>query len=178
MHFAKHVFGGAIALTSLLCPNQLGAQSSARKSALTIEQLIEIKHPSNPVWSPDGKRIVFTWDRADIRNLYVANVDGSGHPLQLTAFPDGGVAALFGVKTATLFILCTRAICGRSPRPEEHHSRPGASRIPAGTLSLLRTAGASRSRVATAVKEKEGRETTSSSGGSLTGRNRRWDTTM
>lgn len=50
-------------------------QSSPKSSKLTIEQLIDIKHPSNPVWSPDGKHVVFTWDRAGVANLYVANAD-------------------------------------------------------------------------------------------------------
>ena len=83
------------AVAALLCAGGVRAQSASRKPQLTIEQLIEIKHPSDPVWSPDAKRIVFTWDRADIRNLYVANVDGSGHPLQLTSFPEGGVSRAF-----------------------------------------------------------------------------------
>src|SRR5437773_5308186 len=64
-------------------------------SRLTIEQLIGIKHPSDPIWSPDGKRVAFIWDRADIKNLYVANADGSGQPVALTSFPEGGVADAF-----------------------------------------------------------------------------------
>src|SRR5260370_3614284 len=73
----------------------LQAQSSSRKSALTIEQLIEIKHPSDPIWSPDGKRVAFIWDRADIKNLYVASGDGNGQAVALTSFPEGGVADAF-----------------------------------------------------------------------------------
>src|SRR5690349_21706154 len=91
----KHVLGAAVVITVLGCASHLQAQSASRKSALTIEQLIEIKHPSDPVWSPDGKRVVFTWDRADIRNLSVANADGSGQPVALTSFPEGGVADAF-----------------------------------------------------------------------------------
>src|SRR5215467_2392925 len=71
------------------------SRKSAPKSGLTIEQLIDIKHPSDPVWSPDNKRVVFTWDRADIRNLYVTNADGSGAPVAVTSFPEGGVADAF-----------------------------------------------------------------------------------
>ncbi|HEY3045785.1 MAG TPA: prolyl oligopeptidase family serine peptidase [Vicinamibacterales bacterium] len=43
---------------------------------LTIEQLIDIKHPSNPVWSPDGKQITFSWDRAGVTTRYVSDLDG------------------------------------------------------------------------------------------------------
>ena len=71
------------------------AQSSTKSSKLTIEQLIEIKHPSNPVWSPDGKQVVFTWDRAGVGNLYVANADGHGQPQALTSFPEGQVEGAF-----------------------------------------------------------------------------------
>ena len=71
------------------------AQSSTKSSKLTIEQLIEIKHPSNPVWSPDGKHVVFTWDRAGVGNLYVANADGHGQPQALTSFPEGQVEGAF-----------------------------------------------------------------------------------
>ena len=62
---------------------------------LTIEQLIDIKHPSNPVWSPDGKKVAFLWDRVDVVNLYVANSDGSGQPVALTSYPDGKVGDVF-----------------------------------------------------------------------------------
>jgi Tol biopolymer transport system component len=82
-------------IAALACASQMHAQSSSRKSSLTIEQLIEIKHPSDPVWSPDGKRVAFFWAQEDIRNLFVANADGSGQPAQLTSFPEGGVAGAF-----------------------------------------------------------------------------------
>jgi dipeptidyl aminopeptidase/acylaminoacyl peptidase len=70
-------------------------QAPAKSAKLTIEQLIDIKHPSNPVWSPDGKHVVFTWDRAGIANLYVADADGRGQPLALTSFPEGQVEGAF-----------------------------------------------------------------------------------
>jgi dipeptidyl aminopeptidase/acylaminoacyl peptidase len=70
-------------------------QAPAKSAKLTIEQLIDIKHPSNPVWSPDGKHTVFTWDRAGVANLYVANADGHGQPQALTSFPEGQVQGAF-----------------------------------------------------------------------------------
>ena len=52
--------------------------------AFTIEHLIDIKHPSNPVWSRDSRRIAFTWERAGVANLFVVPADGSAKPVQLT----------------------------------------------------------------------------------------------
>ena len=57
-----------LSIASATCIWATSAQCQ-KASRVTIEQLIEIKHPSDPVWSPDNKRVVFTWDRADIRNL-------------------------------------------------------------------------------------------------------------
>jgi dipeptidyl aminopeptidase/acylaminoacyl peptidase len=55
-----------------------------RAASLTIDQLIDIRHPSNPVWSRDSRRIAFTWERAGVANLYVVPADGSAKPAQLT----------------------------------------------------------------------------------------------
>src|SRR5438874_12538012 len=54
---------------------------------LTIEQLIDIRHPSNPMWSPDGRSVVFVWDRAGVSNVYVVAADarGTAPPRQLAA---------------------------------------------------------------------------------------------
>jgi dipeptidyl aminopeptidase/acylaminoacyl peptidase len=80
------------------------AQEGARPSKLTIEQLVEIKHPSNPVWSPDGKHVVFTWDRAGVANFYVADADGHGKPVALTSFPEGRVEeAFWGRESQTVY---------------------------------------------------------------------------
>src|SRR5213593_234940 len=56
---------------------------------LTIEQLIDIKHPSNPVWSPDGKHITFSWDRAGVTTRYVSDLDGR-EPRLVTEAPPAG----------------------------------------------------------------------------------------
>jgi dipeptidyl aminopeptidase/acylaminoacyl peptidase len=52
------------------------APQAAVGSGLTIEQLMDIKHPSNPVWSPDGKHITFSWDRAGVTTRYISDIDG------------------------------------------------------------------------------------------------------
>ena len=47
--------------------------ASPAGGSLTIEQLIDIRHPSSPIWSPDGKSVVFVWDRAGVSNVYVVS---------------------------------------------------------------------------------------------------------
>ncbi len=53
--------------------------------AITIDDLIDIKHPSNPVWSPDSTLIAFTWERTGVANLYVVPADASRQPAALTS---------------------------------------------------------------------------------------------
>ena len=84
-----------VAAVALLCPTNVPAQTDATKSRLTIEQLIDIKHPSNPIWSPDGKHVAFIWDRAGVANLYVASADGKGKPVALTSFREGQIDDFF-----------------------------------------------------------------------------------
>lgn len=55
------------------------------RGSLTIERIAAIKHPSQPVWSPDGKRIAFLWDSAGVQNLFV--VTPGDESTALTDFP-------------------------------------------------------------------------------------------
>ena len=71
------------------------AQNNEKSSRLTIEHLVDIKHPSNPIWSPDGKHVLYLWDRAGVANLFVANADGHSLPQALTSFPEGQVQGAF-----------------------------------------------------------------------------------
>jgi dipeptidyl aminopeptidase/acylaminoacyl peptidase len=60
---------------------------------LTIEKLIDIKHPSSPVWSYDSKRVAFLWDRAGVTDLYIVPADGSSKPVAVTS--GGGASTGF-----------------------------------------------------------------------------------
>src|SRR3972149_7540586 len=55
---------------------------------LDIEALLSIRHPSGAVWSPDGSRVAFLWDRAGVQNLYVVD-RVSGWPEPLTGYASG-----------------------------------------------------------------------------------------
>ena len=110
---------------------QTPAKPSPATHKLSIEDLIEIKHPSDPVWSPDGKYIAFIWDRADIRNLYVVGADGQSKPLQLTAFPDAEVHDFFWNEDSDSIYfphdgdLWVVPISGGTPKPAFSKSDPG-----------------------------------------------------
>ena len=123
MCMRKHVQRATLAITALACASHLQAQSPSRKSQLTIEQLIEIKHPSDPVWSPDGKRIAFIWDRANVANLYVVSADGHGQPAALTSFAEGQVDQIFWSRDSQSVYfphggdLWQASISGGAPKP-------------------------------------------------------------
>jgi Tol biopolymer transport system component len=63
------------------------ARSSPR-SRLTIDQLIQIKHPSGPHWTPDGSHIWFTYDDGGVNNVWAVAADGSRPPVALTNYPE------------------------------------------------------------------------------------------
>jgi dipeptidyl aminopeptidase/acylaminoacyl peptidase len=94
MSGTKHALALLLVIANVLCIGTASAQKN-RNAQLTIEQLIEIRHPSNPVWSPDGQRLGFIWDRAGVSNLYAVKADGTGQPTALTSFPDGNISSAF-----------------------------------------------------------------------------------
>src|SRR5437773_10064819 len=44
------------------------------RGGLTIEQLIDIQHPSNAMWAPDGRHVVFVSDRAGVSKVHVVEL--------------------------------------------------------------------------------------------------------
>jgi dipeptidyl aminopeptidase/acylaminoacyl peptidase len=114
---------GAMLTVALTLVASTTAQNTATPSKLTIEQLIDIKHPSDPRWSPDGKSIVFTWDRAGVSNLFVANAGGHGNPVAVTSFSEGQVEdAFWSGDSQTIFFphngdLWQVAMSGGTPKP-------------------------------------------------------------
>src|SRR6185312_11175219 len=53
--------------------------------SITIDRISEIKYPTEPVWSPDGKTIAFLWDAAGKQDLFM--VRPGEKPVALTDFP-------------------------------------------------------------------------------------------
>ena len=85
---------GALVFIVEAAPQPSAARAGGR---LTIEQLIDIRHPSNAVWSPDGRHVAFLSERAGIANIFVADVTGSSSAATrpLTKYADGQGGAFF-----------------------------------------------------------------------------------
>src|SRR5438093_1440886 len=64
------------------------------RGRLTIDTLIDVKHPPREAWSPDGEQVAFAWDRAGVQTVYVAG-SRQGGPRALTSDASGLVAGLF-----------------------------------------------------------------------------------
>jgi dipeptidyl aminopeptidase/acylaminoacyl peptidase len=78
----KLAVAGALAY-AVITAAPVATQSSSPATGLTIDQLIDIRHPSNPMWTPDGKSVVFVWDRAGISSVFIAPADGKTAPREL-----------------------------------------------------------------------------------------------
>ncbi len=55
------------------------------KGSITIERIADIKYPTNPAWSPDGRKVAFLWDAAGKQDLFV--VTPGSLAVALTDFP-------------------------------------------------------------------------------------------
>jgi dipeptidyl aminopeptidase/acylaminoacyl peptidase len=118
-------------------------------SALTIEQLIDIKHPSAPAWSPDGKHVSFTWDRAGVSERYVSDLDGRpphAQPEQPGRGNADGVASPDGTRIALVRAVGASAganagSTSRSDQPAGRGGRGGRGGATSGPSELwIRTA--------------------------------------
>src|SRR5215470_5165439 len=70
-------------LTVLVCSVTVNRAATPRGS-ITIERIADIKYPTSPAWSPDGKMVAFLWDAAGKQDLFV--VTPGGKPVALTDF--------------------------------------------------------------------------------------------
>src|SRR5580692_2978059 len=98
---------------------------------LTIDQLVQIKHPSGHQWTPDGSHVWFTYDDGGVNNVWAVPADGGSRAVALTAYPDGqpGAGGFWSHDSQTFFYqrdggLLGVAVAGGAP----HAAWPGAER--------------------------------------------------
>src|SRR5262245_6750503 len=84
----KRLIIGALICACAFFAVHAAPQPPAAKQPLTIENLIDIRHPSNPMWSPDGRHVVFVWDRAGVSKVYASDLSTTA-PREL---PDAGAS--------------------------------------------------------------------------------------
>ncbi len=103
------------AVGGLVAAGQTSGSMTSRR--LTIDALIDIKHPSGPVWSRDGRRIAFVWDRAGVANLYVVPADGTAPPVAVTG--DGGpvTGVFWSADSRVLYFMRGGTLMQASPGP-------------------------------------------------------------
>jgi dipeptidyl aminopeptidase/acylaminoacyl peptidase len=116
---------GVLALQSgaSAAPKPGAAYAQKGAGALTIDKLIDIRMPTNPVWSRDSRRIAFLWERAGISNLYVVPADGSAKPVAITTEPAAMQGLFWGNDNKTIYftrggtLMQIAAEAGQTARP-------------------------------------------------------------
>jgi len=131
MHTPRLLALPALALLAGAAASQ--TPKSRSPSKLTIDQLIQIKHPSGHQWTPDGSHVWFTYDDGGVNNVWAAPADGSRPPVALTSYPDGqnGNGAFWSRDGQTFFFpreggLLAVAVNGGTPQsawPSAAHGR-------------------------------------------------------
>jgi dipeptidyl aminopeptidase/acylaminoacyl peptidase len=113
-------------------------------SRLTIDNLIDIKHPSSPMWSPDGRHVAFVWDRAGVQNFYLADAASpTATPKALTSYDGGALGNAFWSKDSQRLYfsrdgdLWQVPIAGGAPQAVWKTPAPEASITPSPDMSRV-----------------------------------------
>ena len=75
------------------------------RGRLTIDTLVDIRHPSTPVWSRDSRRVAFIWERAGVANLYLVPADGSARPIPLTTDGEPATGIFWSADSRTVHFM-------------------------------------------------------------------------
>ena len=138
-----------IALGTLACGcgHARAERQAVPASGLTIDLLTQIKHPSQPAWSPDSRRVAFVWDVGGVQNLYIVDAAGERPAVAADVVPRRRAdATCHGRRMGVRCCSYTPGICGRSRhRAASSRSRCGRRRRPRGTSSFRLTARAPHS---------------------------------
>src|SRR5689334_14965670 len=78
----------ALACAAAGCTTHAAPPGGARR--LSVTQLVDIRHPSLPMWSPDGRSSGIAWDRAGVSKVYVADAAAGARAAPPRELPDAG----------------------------------------------------------------------------------------
>jgi len=112
------------AVVALTASGTAQTPASRPTAKLTIDQLVQIKHPSGHQWTPDGRHVWFTYDDGGVNNVWAVAADGSSQPVALTTYPDGqaGAGGFWSADGRTFFFqrgggLLAVPVTGGTPQP-------------------------------------------------------------
>ncbi len=138
----KHAVTLVLALAAGAC--SAGAVAPPDAGSITIDHLIDIKHPSNPIWSPDNKHVAFIWDRAGVQNFYLADPSSpAAAPKALTTYDTGVLGNAFWSRDSQRLYfsrdgdLWQVAISGGAPQPVWTTPATESAIVPSPDLSRV-----------------------------------------
>src|SRR5262245_37858917 len=121
-----------------------GAVAPPDTGRITIDNLFDIKHPSTPMWSPDGRHVAFVWDRAGVSNFYLADAgSAAAAPKALTSYDGGAVGNAFWSKDSQKLYfsrdgdLWQVALSGGTPQAVWNTPAPESAITPSPDLSRV-----------------------------------------
>ena len=86
----------ALTLLIVLAAACARAPQQSSRGLLTIDRLLEITHPSQPAWSPDGRHLAFIWDQAGVQNIWLVDMQAPKMtPQPVTSYQAGSVENLY-----------------------------------------------------------------------------------
>jgi dipeptidyl aminopeptidase/acylaminoacyl peptidase len=112
----------------------LSSATPPASGSLTIDVLLDIKHPSEPRWSPSGDAIAYLWDRAGVQNVWVVPMD-AGPPAAITRYTEGLIDSLEWAADGRTLLFARQGLLMRVPR-DGGTPQPVWSGSPFGEVAL------------------------------------------
>ena len=98
----------SVAATVLMSATPLGAAEAGapahesqsvravRSGGLTVEQILDIRHPSDPIWEPQGDRIAYLWNDGGVRDVWLVSDSDGAEPERISNAAQAPGVAAFG----------------------------------------------------------------------------------